>query len=190
MSQSSSHHDITRVLDAANHGDEAAQARLLTLVYDELHDLASRHMRGERPNHTLQPTILVHEAYLRLTGEPEVTWNGRAHFFGAAAEVMRRILVDHARARVAAKRGGNLRRLPLDDANELSADQPEEVIAIDEALEALAAIDAQRAEIVKLRFFGGLSVEQVAEALDVSTRTVVRQWQFARVWLYREIDRD
>ncbi len=187
MSQSSSHHDITRVLDAANHGDEAAQARLLTLVYDELHDLASRHMRGERPDHTLQPTALVHEAYLRLTGEPEVTWNGRAHFFGAAAEVMRRLLVDHARAHVAAKRGGSHRRLPLEDAFESCTDQPEEVIAIDEALEALAAIDSQRAEIVKLRFFGGLSVEQVAAALSVSTRTVVRQWQFARVWLYREI---
>ena len=179
--------EVTHILEDVSRGDPAAQARLMSLVYDELHRLASACMRGERDDHTLQPTALVHEAYLRLIGESEARWQNRAHFFGAAAEVMRRILVDHARSRLAAKRGGDRAKLPLDEMVGWSEDQPENVIAIDEALKALEAYDAQKGQIVKLRFFAGLTMEEIAEVLDVSVRTVKRQWRYTKAWLYREI---
>ena len=179
--------EVTHILEEVGRGDPAARVRLMSLVYDELHKLASACMRGERKDHTLQPTALVHEAYLRLVGEREVRWQNRAHFFGAAAEVMRRILVDHARSRLAAKRGGDRAKLPLDDLVDWSDEQPENVIAIDEALEALEVHDAQKGQIVKLRFFAGLTAEEVAEVLEVSVRTVKRQWRYTKAWLYREI---
>jgi len=182
--------EVTQVQEAVGQGDETASTRLMSLVYDELHKLASACMRHERPDHTLQATALVHEAYLRLVGESDVHWQSRAHFFGAAAEVMRRILVDHARARLAVRRGGDRARLPLDEMLDWTEQQPREVVSIDEALAALEAFDERKGKIVKLRFFGGLTTEEIAELLDVSVRTVKREWRYAKAWLYREIRHD
>ncbi|MBU0640690.1 MAG: sigma-70 family RNA polymerase sigma factor [Planctomycetes bacterium] len=180
-------HEVTRILEDVGQGDAAARARLMALVYDELHRLAAGQMRRERPDHTLQPTALVNEAYLRLIGRGEARWQNRAHFFGAAAEVMRRILVDHARARLAAKRGGERARLPLDEMLDWTDEQPWNVIAIDEALQELETLDPQRSRIVNLRFFAGLTSEQIAEMLGISVRTVKRQWRYTRAWLYRAV---
>ncbi len=183
----SSPDNVTRLLENAGHGDSAAAARLLTLIYDELHGLAAGQMHHERGDHTLQATALVHEAYLRLVGETNAHWRNRAHFFGAAAAAMRRILVDHARGRRAQKRGGGRARLPLDELTDWNSNSLDEMIAIHEALTELEASDEQKSTIVKLRFFAGLTNEQIADALEISERTVKRQWHFAKVWLYRRV---
>lgn len=179
--------EVTRILDRCRDGDAAAADELLGLVYDELRRLAAGQMRGERVDHTLQATALAHEAYLRLLGEETVRWENRAHFFGAAAEVMRRILIDHARGRLAEKRGGGRERVPLDDASTSAEEDPEALLAIDEALRVFEREDPERAEIVKLRFFAGLTVEVIAELQGVTDRTIRRQWRYAKAWLYREM---
>ena len=165
------------------------RARLLTLVYDELHDLASRHMRGERPDHTLQPTILVHEAYLRLTGESEVTWNGRAHFFGAAAEVMRRILVDHARRHQADKRGGGARRESLTRISESASAETPDLLALDGALEKLSGFDEIKGRVVELKFFGGLSQVEIGRRLHISQMHVSRLQRSALAKMKEDLSR-
>jgi RNA polymerase sigma factor (TIGR02999 family) len=175
--------EITRVLDDLGRGEDDARGRLLRLVYDEIHRLARAAVRGESPDRTLQATALINEAYLRLFGGAPVHWENRAHFFASAAEVMRRVLIDAARKRKADKRGGGLSRTPLlDDRASITSD-PASLLAIDEALQQLAAEDAQRAAIVKLRFFSGLSAEEAAAALGLSLRTLEREWRFARAWL-------
>jgi RNA polymerase sigma factor (TIGR02999 family) len=177
--------DVTQLLAAARTGDPAAAAELLPLVYDELRKLAAARLAHEHPGQTLQPTALVHEAYLRLVGDQE--FDGRGHFFAAAAEAMRRILVDNARRKRAEKRGGGLHR---HDAAELPIAAPEpadDLVALDEALDRLAAADPQKAELVKLRYFAGLTIEQAAAALDISPATAKRHWAYARAWLYRQV---
>lgn len=176
--------DVTQLLHDWSNGDKEALDRLLPLVYDELRRVAARYLGRERPGHTLQPTALVHEAYIRLLGESQVSWQGRAHFFGAAARLMRRILVDHARERNAAKRGHGL-KVTLNEALAPSASPDLDLVALDRALEELSALDAEQARIVELRFFGGLSVEETAEVLSVSPATVKRHWVSAKAWLRR-----
>ncbi len=177
-------HDVTQVLDAIAIGDDAARDQLLSLVYDELHRLAAALMRGERPDHTLQPTALLHEAWVRLLGGVSTRWDNRAHFFGSAAEVMRRVLVDHARARLAAKRGAGKPNIVLADEPSARTEDPARLLAVNEALDALAAESPQHAQVVKLRYFAGLSVEETAAALDLSPRTVKRLWRYARAWMF------
>ena len=177
--------DITALLKDWSGGDRDALERLMPIVYGELKRLASSYLRSERPDHTLQPTALVHEAYLRLEGQRSVVWSNRAHFFGIAARIMRRILVDHARRRGAAKRDvATLRVTLVDDA---AADRAPELIALDTALTSLEDLDPQQARVVELRYFGGLTVEETAEAAGISTATVKREWRTARAWLRREI---
>jgi RNA polymerase sigma factor (TIGR02999 family) len=176
--------DITRLLDAAAAGDRQAAAALLPLAYDELKRIAAARMAKEPSGHTLSPTALVHEAYLRLVGDQQ--FENRGHFFAAAAEAMRRVLVDHARARLAGKRGGGSSRVPLDEAHRI-AESPEGVIALDDALARLAVESPQRAELVKLRFFGGLTMPEAAGVLGVSLATAERWWSFTRTWLYAEL---
>lgn len=180
--------DITRLLDRARAGDEAAKAAVLPAVYDELRRLANGRMRQERAGHTLEPTALVHEAYIRLVGH-EGNWSGRAHFFGAAAEIMRRVLVDHARGHRAAKRGAGADRTPLDATIVAFEHQPTGLLDLEEALQRLTDMDPQQARIVELRFFGGLTVEEIADLIDASVSTVERRWRLARAWLLRELDR-
>lgn len=180
--------DLTRVLNDANHGDADALRRLAQAVYDELHRLAEAQMRRERCDHTLQPTALVNEAFLRLFGNSDVQWQNRKHFFRVAAGAMRRILVDYARRRQAAKRGGDLQRVPLPDIADDSNFAPETLLAVDEAVHRLAELDPQKGRIVELRYFCGLSTDQTARVLDVTPRTVERHWTTARAWLAREID--
>lgn len=181
--------DVTQLLVAWGAGDAAAAERLVAAVYAELRRQAARAMRREG-DHTLQTTALVHEAYLRLVDQRRVVWRSRAHFFGVAAQLMRRILVDHARGRHAAKRGGKAQQLTLDDADAAipaSAAEGVEVVALHEALERLAAIDPTQARLVELRYFGGLNIEETGEALGVSPATVKREWAIARAWLRREL---
>lgn len=179
---------ITQLLIDWSHGDQEALETLTPLVYEELRRLAASYMRRERPDHTLQSTALVHEAYVRLVDQ-RVAWKSRSHFFGIAAQMMRRILVDHAKQHQSAKRGAGIRPLALDE-QLLVARQPSlDLVALDDALCALSAIEPQRARIVELRFFGGLSNEEASEVLDISTATVQRQWSGARAWLYREMNR-
>jgi RNA polymerase sigma factor (TIGR02999 family) len=178
---------ITELLVRSKSGDPDALNRLMPLVYGELHRLAQSFLRRERAGHTLQSTALVNEAYLRLVGAESGPWQNRAHFLGVAANLMRQILVDHARARNSAKRGGNPQRLTLDDALELRPDGGLDVVALDDALNGLAALDPQQARIVELRFFAGLTIEECAEVLGVSAPSVKRHWASARAWLYREI---
>jgi len=180
--------DVTRLLQDWRQGDEEARERLISQVYDDLRRLARGQLARERSGHTLQPTALVHEAYLRLIDQDRVQWQNRAHFFALAATMMRRILVSHARKKHAAKRGGDAVPVTLDEA--LDADRPGpavDVVALDEALEALADLDRRQARIVELRFFGGLTIRETAEVLDVSPATVKLDWQMARAWLYREL---
>ncbi|MBI3400300.1 MAG: sigma-70 family RNA polymerase sigma factor [Acidobacteria bacterium] len=181
--------DVTRLLQAWGNGDQEALNKLLPHIYDELRRLAGSQLRREGSPHTLQPTALVHEAYLRLAGQDRTRWQNRAHFLGVAAQAMRRILIDHARAGHAAKRGGDVVKVALDDveAGQSSGETDLDLVALDAALTRLAAIDPQKSRIVELRFFGGLSVDEVAEVLNLSPRTVARQWQMARAWLYGEI---
>ena len=183
----SSQHEVTRLLIRLTEGDHAVLDALLPAVYDELRRLASNYLRRERQGHTLQPTALVHEAYIRLVDQTRVEWQNRAHFFGVAAQMMRRILVDHARGQAAEKRGGDVQKISLDENIDVSALRASELVALDEALERLAAIDPQKGRLVELRFFGGLSVEETAEVLGVSAPTVKRQWRMAKAWLYGQV---
>jgi RNA polymerase sigma factor (TIGR02999 family) len=176
--------DVTRLIDAAAAGDRRAAGELLPLVYGELRKLAAARLAAEAPGHTLDATALVHEAYLRLVGDQ--SFANRGHFFAAAAEAMRRILVDHARAKLADKRGGGRRRVPLDEAHRV-ADSPDGLLAVDDALTRFAALDPAKAELVKLRFFAGLTTPEAAAALGVSVATAERWWAYARTWLYAEL---
>jgi RNA polymerase sigma factor (TIGR02999 family) len=183
-------HAVTDWLVAWSQGDEAALNQLIPLVHDELRRLARRYMRrerGQRAALTLQTTALVNEAYLRLIDARRVQWKNRAHFFAIAARLMRRILVDYARAQNYAKRGGGLPQVSLDDAPELAAERAPDLVSLDDALEALSRVDGRKGRVVELRFFGGLSVEETAEVLKVSPDTVMRDWRLAKAWLLREL---
>ncbi|HEX6624625.1 MAG TPA: sigma-70 family RNA polymerase sigma factor [Pyrinomonadaceae bacterium] len=176
--------NITRLLIKLTNGDAAAVDALLPHIYDELRRLAASYLRRERPDHTLQPTALVHEAYLRLVDQTQVQWQNRAHFFGVAAQLMRRILVDHARAHNAEKRGHDFQKLSIDENIDKAVERSAELLALDDALRELAEIDPQKARLVELRYFGGLSVEETAEVLGVSAPTVKRHWRATRAWLF------
>jgi RNA polymerase sigma factor (TIGR02999 family) len=181
-------HSVTDLLQAWASGDQAALDELLPLVYEELRRQARRYMRAQPAGHTLQTTALVHEAYLRLVGQSSVEWQGRAHFFGVAAKAMRSVLVDHARARGAAKRGGSVRAITLDDAGGVAGPQASvDVLALDEALGRLTELDPRKSRLVELRYFGGLGIEEAAAVLGVSPATVKRDWTTARAWLRREL---
>jgi len=182
--------EVTQLLVAWGDGDRSAFDKLMPLVYDELHRLARRYMARERPEHTLQASVLVNEAYVRLIDQRNMRWQNRAQFFGIAATLMRRILVSYARSRHYSKRGGNARRISLDEALIVSEERSLEVVALDDALTALAVMDARKSQIVELRFFGGLSIEETAEVLGVSPGTVMRDWTLAKAWLRREITAD
>ncbi len=181
--------EVTQLLVKLSAGDRSALDDLLPLVYDELRRLADRYLRRERSDHTLQATALVNEAYLRLVDQ-NVPWQNRAHFFGVAAEMMRRILVDHARSHQAQKRGSGGIKLSLDDALNMSDERASDLIALDEALSALAEFDPQKSRIVELRFFAGLSIEETARVLGIGTATVIRQWKMAKAWLYHEVSKE
>jgi RNA polymerase sigma factor (TIGR02999 family) len=182
--------EVTQLLLDWSQGDQAALDKLMPLVYGELRRMAHLRMRNERPGHTLQTTALVHEAYLRLIDQRHADWRNRAHFFAIAAQLMRRILVDYARARRYAKREGEQRKVELEEAAVCSTERGAELIAVDDALQSLAAIDERKSRIVELRFFGGLTIEETAEALQISHATVEREWDAARTWLYREISKE
>jgi RNA polymerase sigma factor (TIGR02999 family) len=181
--------EVTELLAECRLGNREAFERLIPILYDELRRIAARYLRSERPGHTLQPTALVHEAYLRLCDQQDVQWQNRAHFLGCAAQVMRNLLVDHARARRAAKRGGGERKLTLSAAALLSREPELDLVALDEALRALEGIDPVRGRVVELPYFAGLGVEQTAEVLGIAPATVKRHWTTARAWLRRELGR-
>jgi len=178
---------VTELLLELSGGSQAAVDELIPFLYQELKRLAAAQLRHERPDHTLQVTALVHEAYLKLVDQRQANWRNRAHFFAVAARVMRRILLDYAKERTRGKRGGNARKTSLDEALVVSHDRAFELVEIDEALDRLKALDQRQAQVVEMRFFGGLSVEETAEALGVSEPTVKREWAMAKAWLYREI---
>lgn len=182
-----SNHDVTRLLSDWSNGDRRALDELLPLVYEELRRLAGAYLRREREAHTLQSTALVHEAFLRMVNQRDVEWHGRAHFFGIAAQMIRRILVDHARAQRTAKRGSGAVMLELDESIAASQQRDLDLIALDDALSRLGAMDRRQGRIVELRFFAGLSVEDTAEVMGISTATVKREWASARAWLFREV---
>ncbi|MGB6690665.1 MAG: sigma-70 family RNA polymerase sigma factor [Terracidiphilus sp.] len=181
---------ITQLLQSWSDGDEHAIEKLMPLVYDELHRMARRYMSGENPGHTLQATALVNEAYLRLVYASQANWQNRAHFFAVCAQVMRRILVDWARSRQAQKRGSDMPVLELNEALAVPAKTGTDLVAIDDALKALALVDPRKSQIVELRFFGGLNVEETAEVVKVSPQTVHRDWKLAKSWLRRELSRE
>ena len=181
--------EITQLLLAWNGGDEQALDRLMPLVQDELHRLAHRYMAGEHPGHALQTTALINEAYLRLIDSSRVRWQNRSHFFAVSAQLMRRILVDFARARNKLKRGGDAVQVSLDEAMVVPHEPSADLIALDDALKTLATFDERKSKVIELRFFGGLSVEETAEVLKVSPVTVMRDWGLAKVWLLRELER-
>ena len=183
----SSSHEVTQLLKAWTAGDQNALEKLTPLVYEQLHRVARRYMAGQRPGHTLQTTALVNEAYVRLVDCSRVNWQDRAHFLAVSAQLMRRILIDFARSRSYQKRGGDVAHLSLEDAPPLSHEPDANVVALDDALKVLAEIDRRKSEVVELKFFGGLSVKEIAEVLKVSTETVVRDWRLARAWLLREL---
>ena len=180
--------EVARHLIAWSSGDQSALDHLMPVVYDELHRLARQYMRRERPGHSLQTTALLNETYLRLTDYTRMRWKSREHFFAVSAQVMRRILIEHARRRRQAKRGGGVTRIPLDQAESLVPDPSSDLVELDDALQRLAAIDERKSRVVELRFFGGLSVEETAAALNVSIPTVLRDWSTAKAWLYRELN--
>ena len=182
--------EVTELLIAWSEGDKTALDQLMPLVYEELRRLAHHHMRREHPGHTLQTTALVNEAYFRLVDQKRVRWQNRAHFFAISAQLMRRILIDHARSHTRAKRGGGVRELALDEVAIVAQEQAANLIALDDALRSLAAIDERKGRIVELRFFGGLSVEETAEALKISPRSVMREWSLAKAWLYQAVTSD
>lgn len=179
--------EVTVFLKAWSCGDREAANRLMMLVYDEMRKLAATYLRNQRSDHTLQPTALVHEAYLKLIDVSQVDWQDRAHFFAVAAQTMRHILVDHARAVAADKRGGGAQRIALDEAVSFANEKDVDLLALDEALQKLAQQDEQQGRIIELRFFGGLTVEETAEVLGISPATVKREWATARAWLYRRM---
>jgi RNA polymerase sigma-70 factor (ECF subfamily) len=179
--------EVTRLLGEINRGNKAAVDELLPVVYPELHKIAANYFRRERRDHTLQPTALVHEAYIRLVGQHAVNWTDRLQFLGVAAILMRRILVNHARGHNTAKRGGEVRDVVLEDAMVASEQRSDEMVAIDEALDRLAAMDAEQARLVELHFFGGLTFEEIAELMGLSLRTAKRRWESARAWLTMQI---
>jgi RNA polymerase sigma-70 factor (ECF subfamily) len=184
------HGDVTAPLHRLKQGDNAAEPELVKHVYGELRKLAAHYMRRERPDHTLQPTALAHEAFVRLVDQTAVNWQSRAHFFAIAGRAMRNILIDHARRVHAEKRAGGWQRVDLDAILVYTEDKSSTLLALDEALERLATWDARQGRIVELRFFGGLSIEETAEVLGVSSRTVKRDWMMARAWLHREITQE
>jgi RNA polymerase sigma factor (TIGR02999 family) len=184
---SNSRSDVTALLHAWSAGDQAAQEKLWTIVFPELDRLARGYMRRERPHHTLLPDALVNEAYLRLVDWKKAHWRNRAHFFGMCARIMRQILVDHARAQGYQKRGGARRQETVDELTALSPTRSKELVALDDALQRLASISKRKSDVVELRFFGGLTVEETAEALGISRLTVIRDWNFARAWLSAEM---
>ena len=178
---------VTRLLRAWGQGEDAALEELLPLVHQELRRLARRYMFGERPGHTLQTTALVNEAYLRLVNSRQVNWQNRAHFFAISAQLMRRILVDYARARGSQKRGGGVPKVTLDEELMAPREKGHDLVALDDALKALAHIDPRKCKVIELRFFGGLSVDETAEALKISPDTILRDWRLAKAWLAREM---
>jgi len=189
LAMGSSRSEVTQLLQQWTDGRQDALDRLLPQVYAELRRLASSYLRRERPNHTLQATALVHEAFLKLIDQRAVRWQNRAHFFGIAAQAMRRILVDHARAHAAGKRGAGDRQVSLDEALVVTAAPDVDLLALDEVLTRLATIDPQQSRVVELRFFGGLTMEETAEVMDISPATVGREWTLAKAWLYAELQR-
>jgi len=184
----SSPEEITRLLREWSNGNKAALDKLMPVVYSELRRLAAHYMRHERPGHTLQSTALVNEAYIRLAGARETQWQDRAHFFAVASQIMRHILVDHARSYKYAKRGGGATKVELDEAAVLSEERAAELIALDEALKDLETIDPRKSQVVEMRFFGGLSIDETAEVLKLSSMTVQREWRWAKAYLYKHIN--
>jgi RNA polymerase sigma factor (TIGR02999 family) len=182
--------EVTEILCAWNKGDLEAPARLMPLVYEELRRRASDFLRRERSDHTLQPTALVHEAYVKLVGQNRAEWKNHAHFCSVAAQLMRRILVKYAEARNAGKRGGQMRKIYLDETRELAQERTPDLLALDEALRSLAVSHPRESEVVELKFFGGLDAKEIGEILKVSTKTVLRDWQFAKAWLNRQLARE
>ena len=180
-------HRVTQLLQQWSHGDDSALAELTPLVYEELRRLAHHYMEGQRPDHTLQTTALVNEAYLRLADQTNPNWQSRAHFFAVAARAMRQILVSYARSNRAQKRGGGAAKIELDEAAIMSPEQSNEIVDVHEALERLATLDERKAQVVELKYFGGLNHDEIAEVLKVSTITVRRDWMFAKTWLYDEL---
>jgi RNA polymerase sigma-70 factor, ECF subfamily len=187
MEEAAEHGAATALLIAWRAGDEAARERMLPLVYDELRRLAASYLRRERPGHTLQPTALVHEAYVRLIDQRQVDWSNRAQFIGLAAVMMRRVLVNHARDRVADKRGAGAEHVPLTIAGDPVGAPEVDLLDLHDALERLAELDPRKGQIVELKFFGGLTIEEIAEAVQISRATVEREWKFARAWLFNAI---
>jgi RNA polymerase sigma factor (TIGR02999 family) len=182
-------HEVTGLLLDWNNGQPEALEQLMPLVYDELRHIAKRYLRKEREDHTLQTTALVHEAYIRLIDQKQANWQNRAQFFGVAAQMMRRILVDHARGHQADKRGGGAAKLSLDEAIEIADQKEVDLIALDEALNQLAQLDEQQCRVVELRFFAGLTVEEVAAVMKLSPATIKREWSMAKAWLHRELSK-
>ena len=180
-------HRVTQLLQQWSHGDDSALAELTPLVYEERRRLAHHYMEGQRPDHTLQTTALVNEAYLRLADQTNLNWQSRAHFFAVAARAMRGILVNYAKSNQAQKRGGGAARIELDEAAILSPEQSKEIVDLHEALERLGTLDSRKAQVVELKFFGGLNYDEMAEVLKISRVTVRRDWEFAKVWLYTEL---
>ncbi|HUS12788.1 MAG TPA: sigma-70 family RNA polymerase sigma factor [Pyrinomonadaceae bacterium] len=182
-----SQHEITQLLAEWSSGNQTALDKLYPLVYDELHKMAGRYMNRERKNHTLQTTALINEAYVRLVDQKHVHWENRAHFFAISAQIMRRILIDHARRHAYAKRGGGAQKISLDETAIVADNPATDLIVLDEALDRLAEIDPRRGHVVELRYFGGLSNEEIAGVLKISENTVTRDWNMARAWLYQEL---
>lgn len=179
--------NLTQLLSAWHDGDEHALEQLMPLVYNELHRIARRHWSNQKPGHTLQPTVLIHEAFLKMAGQGEPKFQNRAHFFGVASLAMRQVLVNHAKATLAARRGGGNRDVPLDEAGELSVKESKQVLALHDALTHLAGMDPRKSRLVELRYFGGMNIEETAEVLGISAATVTREWQVTRIWLAREL---
>ena len=182
-------HELTQLLISWGQGDQSAIDQLMPLVRAELRRLARNYMARENPGHTLQTSALINEAYIRLVDQQNVPWQNRNHFFAVAAQVMRHILIDHARRHCYAKRGGGARKIPLDEVTVMTDRRAEELVALDEALNALAALDSRKSRIIELRFFGGLTIDETAEAMKISPITVTREWRTARAWLRREIEK-
>lgn len=187
---SDSSETVTRLLRNWSQGDKDAASELFPLVYEELRRLAQRYMRHERPEHTLQPTALIHEAYLQLVDQTRVQWQNRTQFFGVAAQLMRRILVDHARTHGSQKRGGGTPNLPLEENATFAPEREQGLLALDVALQKLAALDARKAQVVELRYFGGLDADEIAQLLGISAITVTRDWKMAKAWLRQELGND
>jgi RNA polymerase sigma factor (TIGR02999 family) len=181
--------EVTQLLINWSNGDQAALDELIPLVHGELRRLARHYMARESPGHTLQTSALINEAYIRLVDQQDMPWQNRGHFFGVAAQVMRHVLIDHARRHRYAKRGGGARKVPLDEAVIVNDKRSEELVALDDALKVLATLDLRKSQIIELRFFGGLSIEETAEVLNISTITVTREWRSAKAWLRREMNR-